>query len=97
MSALTKSAALALAGDEMARHFEGEVEVVIVDDLAEETDVGWVFPYESRAYLESNDFADKLIGEGPLLVTEDGRALFMGTAHPPGWYVDALRRGEEWE
>lgn len=97
MSERTKAEGLALAQQEVQRHFAGEVDVVILEDLAEDTAVGWVFPFESRAYLETGEFGQKLVGEGPILVREDGQVVFMGTAHPPEWYVEALENGEPWE
>lgn len=53
---------------------------VIQDDLTRELDYGWVFIFTTKQFLETGDYRDGLgIGMGPILVTEDGDAVSLGT------------------
>lgn len=82
MNDLTATDALKIAGDALARELNDGIEVVIYSDRVQKVGAGWVFEYESLQYLASFDFADKLIGNAPLLVTHDGEVQFLGTAFP---------------
>ncbi len=49
----------------------------IVQDLTVKTDVGWVFHYQSRTYIETGDSLYKRLGGGPLLVSNDGAVSYL--------------------
>lgn len=40
---------------------------------------GWAFSYQSRAYVETQDFGDLLVGQGPVVLLDDGRVLEGGS------------------
>jgi len=47
-----------------------------------------VFFYESKAYLETGNFSDRLAGNAPLLVDRyDGELRVTGTARPLAEYL----------
>ena len=51
---------------------------------------GWIFFYNSKAYLEGGDFSDVLAGNAPLLVDRvDGELRVTGTARPLEEYLAA--------
>jgi hypothetical protein len=45
---------------------------------------GWAFYYQSRAYLETKDFRAMLVGQGPVVIRDDGRIIEGGSLdrHP---------------
>jgi hypothetical protein len=53
-----------------------------------EKSFGWVFFYQSRAYIESNDPSERLAGNAPLIVNRfTGAVVETGTAEPIETYV----------
>lgn len=65
---------------------------VIVDELTLEIDIGWVFYYDSKDYLESGDFSDRLADNAPLVVSKrDGHVYVTGTALPLEEYLAGIR------
>lgn len=69
------------------------LDLVLLPERTMTTDVGWVFFYDSRRFLESGDPKDALIGNAPLLV--DGRTgslHLLGTERPVEAYLDDYRR-----
>lgn len=75
-------------------HFnEPDDELVIVDDYTTERPYGWVFVYNSRTYLETEDFTYAIIG-GPVVVErETGTIYQLGTAQD---FDEELRQFEQW-
>ncbi|MFN7990014.1 MAG: YrhB domain-containing protein [Thermoanaerobaculia bacterium] len=68
---------------------------VIVDERTLETPWGWVFFYESEEFLRTRDFAEALVGNGPIGVARaDGKLYEIGSADSIG---DALARIAEAE
>jgi hypothetical protein len=63
----------------------GEIEYVLLDDETVETDVGWVFFWTSRRFVETGDLSDAVAGNGPLLVDRRDGSLHQ------------LWSGESWE
>jgi hypothetical protein len=50
-------------------------DVVIVEDATIESDDYWVFCYNTRAYVETGDFRQALVGNAPIFVSRiDGSA-----------------------
>jgi hypothetical protein len=54
----------------------------ILDELTQRVDFGWVFFYESRAFLATGDWSRRLVGNAPIAVTDGGTAQFTGTGAP---------------
>jgi len=40
---------------------------------------GWVFNYQSRAYMENREFSDMLVGQGPVVIRDDGKIIEGGS------------------
>lgn len=71
----------------------GVPELLVVDQETIETDFGWVFFYETEAYLKSGAFEDMLLGNAPLIVDRvDGSIHETGTARDITWYIENYRR-----
>ena len=55
----------------------------LIDDATMEKSYGWYFCYQSKAYVQSGDFRDMLIGSGGFIVErEDGDVFEFGSAYP---------------
>lgn len=54
-----------------------------VGDATEEFDVGWVFYYQSEAFLETGDLEHQLGGNAPLFVARSDGRLFVLDYHRP--------------
>ena len=82
----------------LARHqiatmaVDSGLDLVPCPDQTMDTDVGWVFFYESRTYLESHDEHDKVMGNSPILITRGGAVHLLGTERPVEHYLDEFRR-----
>lgn len=64
-----------------------------VSEVAE-YDFGWVFYYNAKEFLETNDIEYALTGNAPLIVDrKDGQLYVTGTAHPIEHYLDQYRKG----
>ena len=56
-------------------------------------DFGWVFFWQSQAYLETGDETTVLVGNAPLLIARaDGRLHETGTARPIETYIENFKR-----
>lgn len=65
-----------------------ESECEIVEAMTLERSWGWVFFYQSRRHLETNDPIDALIGNAPLIVDRmSGQVTETGTSHPTDFYL----------
>lgn len=65
------------------REFEAQAgALAIIDAETRRSGNGWLFFYNSAAYLTSGNVIDALAGNGPLLVGDDGRLRVLGTAIP---------------
>ena len=70
-----------------------QVELVILDEHTIEDEFGWVFFYESKAYLDTGDFSYALAGNAPLLISRmDGSVHVTGTARPIEFYIENFKR-----
>lgn len=68
---------------------------VIIDEQTCEIDIGWVFFYESKEYLETGDFSHRLAGNAPLVVSKrDGHVYVTWTASPVEEYLAEIRDQE---
>jgi Immunity protein 35 len=54
-------------------------DLVVVDAETITKSYGFVFFYNSRAYLETRDPLEMLGGNGPAIVLHDGSSHFLGT------------------
>lgn len=54
----------------------------ILEAETRQTEKGWLFFYNSAAFIRSGSFLDALAGNGPLLVGDDGSVQALTTAIP---------------
>ena len=53
------------------------LELVILDEYVQEEDFGWVFPYQSKRYVETDEMSYALAGNSSLIVSrQDGSLHF---------------------
>lgn len=64
------------------------VDCVVLENKTIEKPWGWVFFYQSRAYVESGDEFEMLVGNAPIIVNrKTGTLMHTGTAHEVGYYL----------
>ena len=69
------------------------VECVILENETIEKDWGWVFFYQSKAFIKSNNFIDMLAGTAPYIVNKHtGKITLTGTAHPIEYYIQEYEK-----
>ena len=62
---------------------------VVLEDQTIEKEWGWVFFYQSKAYIESGDFRDMLGGNAPIIVNRATGVLSKtGTAFDVEHYIN---------
>ncbi|HEY3333215.1 MAG TPA: YrhB domain-containing protein [Capsulimonadaceae bacterium] len=60
---------------------EGIIEYIIVDSETIEKAYAWVFSYDSKLFLETEDFRYAIAGNGPLVVDKfSGHLFVLGSA-----------------
>jgi hypothetical protein len=83
------------ARGKLAEYGQHGVECVLLDEHALEERFGWVFFYQSAAYVRTGELSARLAGNSPLVVFRDtGEIRPTGTAHPLEHYLEPIRR--EW-
>lgn len=71
----------------------GDDSWVIVDELTEEHDFGWVFHYTTKRFQESGDPHAAPVGNAPIIVDRaDGSVHLTGTSHHVSYYVEHYRK-----
>jgi ribosomal protein L7/L12 len=82
--------------DQARKIFEQEVmaskfDCVLVEGATREYPCCFVFIYQSKKFVETGDFGQMLVGQGPVLISrEDGRVFETGSAFPIDHYVKAF-------
>ena len=72
-------------------------EKVILAELTLEKAYGWVFFYNSRRYVETQDVRYTLYGNAPIIVEkENGSLHFTGTAEEIDYYINKYERQRRW-
>nr|CEN54999.1 putative integron gene cassette protein [uncultured bacterium] len=85
---LSLAEAQSLVEAEISGFPDDPLEVVVLTSDTRETSFGWVFFYQSRAYIESNDPMEALVGNAPLIVNRfTGDVVVTGTAEPIDTYI----------
>jgi hypothetical protein len=85
---LTKSEALELVSQKLQKMTTPDDPFVVVDAGTIEKPFGWVFFYNSKRYLETEDYRYALAGNGPVIVNKhDGAIEFFGTVKPPAEFI----------
>ncbi len=92
---IDRSQAEQRARQKLAEYGEHGVECVLLDEHTLEEPFGWVFFYQSAAYLRSGETSDRLAGNSPLVVLRDtGEIRTTGTGYPLDHYLRPIR--DEW-
>lgn len=77
---LRKSEALELVSKRLEEKSSEAVRYVVVEGSTIEKPWGWIFFYQSKKYLETGSFADRLAGNGPVFVNKQtGDVDFFGS------------------
>lgn len=86
---MTKEQALDIVNKELiSEERKYGIPLKIYEDITHEFDYGWVFFYQSKAYIETNDFGKMLGGNSPIIVDkENGNFLYTGTAKEVEYYI----------
>jgi hypothetical protein len=71
---------------------------VLSENETIEKPYGWYFCFQSKAYLQSGQFQDMLVGSGGFIVErEDGYIFEFGSAYPPEYNLAAYEAGFRYE
>src|SRR5262245_16264653 len=66
---------------------------VILDEVTEEHDFGWVFFYQSERFIATNDPMAQLYGNAPMIIRKsDGKLFLTGTARRTEYYVENFKK-----
>lgn len=77
-------------------HWPERPELVILEDATIDKEWGWVFFYQSSAYLKSRAFADRIAGNAPYIVDRHtGKVTATGTAFPIEHYIEEYEKQYE--
>ena len=72
----------------------GQHELVLIDDATSEHSCGWIFRYNSKRFIETGDFGDRVVGAPILVDKRDGSVHVTATANLAGWLEHYERTGE---
>ena len=87
MATITFSEAVTIANQHLI-NLQSEVAVELKLVKTQEEPFGWVFFYQSKEYLETDNFSSMLAGNSPFLVDrKSGKIHTFGTAHPVDSYI----------
>lgn len=65
------------------------IELVILHEQTREYDFGWVFFYDSKQHMETQDVKYALAGNAPMIVDRNsGELVVTGTSHGIEWYIN---------
>lgn len=87
---MEKSEAQKLVEKELEKNtdLQNPIECVILETETIEKDWGWVFFYQSKAFVKTNDFRDMLTGNAPYIVNKQSGEIFLtGTAYSIEHYI----------
>jgi hypothetical protein len=66
---------------------------IVVENDTIEKSFGWVFFYNSKKFLETGEFRQRLAGNGPVIVNKhNGSIEFFGTNKPPQEIVEEYEK-----
>ena len=79
---------------ELAGEIPGHDELVILHDHIRESARGWVFPFNTKRFVETRYPLDGLLGYGPLFVDKQtGHLYVLGSARVQAWLDTYDRTG----
>ena len=90
---LTKTEALEILSKELRQRCSPEDPFIVIDEYTIEKPFGWVFFYNSKKFLETGLFQDRLFGNGPVIVNKaSGTVEFLGSCKPPEDIIEDYER-----
>jgi hypothetical protein len=67
-------------------------EFIIIDDQVIATEFGWVFPYNSKKFLETKELIYAVLGNAPIIFdNRDDSIHITGTSHGMAFYIEQHR------
>ena len=73
---------------EKTKNKHNQVDCVVLEQMTIEKPWGWVFFYQSKAFVKTGDFREMLGGNAPIIVNRNTGALtHTGTAHEVEYYI----------
>ena len=74
-------------GSALPNHQAGEHSELVITNVTEH-EFGWILTYNTKKFLETNDFRSSLPGNAPFIVDKaDGEVYVTGTAEPLNHYL----------
>jgi len=91
---MTLESALEKAREYVEKQSElSSIELVLVEEITREEEFGWVFFYDSKKYIETDDIDFAVGGNAPIIIEKESGVLHVtGTAYPVDKYVEAFRQ-----
>jgi hypothetical protein len=69
----------------------GDIECVVT--AVREEDFGWIFFYDSKQYIETDDYRYRLVGNAPIIVDRSDSSVHVtGTAYPIDYFIEEYRQ-----
>lgn len=63
-------------------------DIVVLEEETMEFELGWVFFYQTKEFVETGDILSALGGNAPIIINKyDGSMHFTGTAYPVEKYI----------
>jgi len=90
---ITKDKAIAIAEDYISEIQKStRYNIVLLLDALIEFELGWVFFYDSKTYIETGDMLEMLIGNTPIIIDKrNGSITKTGSAYPIEKYINDYR------
>ncbi len=76
-------------GSALPGYVNPNIKLIILNEITEEHEFGWVFYYNSVKYLNSKNPIDALAGNAPLIINrKSGELIETGTARNTEYYIN---------
>ena len=96
---IDKSTARELAKKEISKltsNMRHKYELAIQDDITIERKFGWIFFYNTKSFLETQDTQYALIGNAPIIVDRENASVhFTGTAKSIDEYIEEFQENRK--
>jgi hypothetical protein len=75
---------IALATLDVIQEMPGNaaLDLIIIEPLITESDLAWLFPFNTREYVQSGNLGAMAIGVGPIVVNRETGASFVAPPMP---------------
>jgi len=79
--------------EEYLKEIEKDEKLALIENNTIERDFGWIFFYNSKRYIETDDSLYMLAGNGPIFVDKRTKELTLfGTAEPIEVYMEEYEK-----